>query len=135
MPRSPERSGSEPPAVSAARELVVELRSAIDDPEGIKATLLELAQGDDGARVKEFLEGQLKLELLDQQPASSDRRASQLRRGSALFLAEKGGHADVVELVNSARDEPRQLDGQGGPSSSSSGSSGGGGGSTSLSSN
>ena len=65
MPKSPERSDSEHPAVSAARELVVELRSAIDDPEGIKATLLELAQGDDGARVKEFLEGQLKLELLE----------------------------------------------------------------------
>ena len=67
MPKSPERSDSEHPAVSAARELVVELRSAIDDPEGIKATLLELAQGDDGARVKEFLEGQLKLELLEVQ--------------------------------------------------------------------
>ena len=72
MPNSPERSDSEHPAVSAARELVVELRSAIDDPEGIKATLLELAQGDDGARVKEFLEGQLKLELLGERIVFSD---------------------------------------------------------------
>ena len=45
------------------------------------------------------------LSMLDQQPQETQRhrRASQMRRGSALFLAEKAGHADVVEIINSAR--------------------------------
>lgn len=43
------------------------------------------------------------LSLLEQQPPPLEGRASQLRRGSALFLAEKGGHTGVVEIINSSR--------------------------------
>jgi len=43
------------------------------------------------------------LKLLDAVPEASEPKATQLRRGSALFLAQKGGHFAVVDMVNSAR--------------------------------
>lgn len=55
------------PAVAAAQELIVRLRAEIDDPDAIKAELVALASGPDGARVREHLESQAKLELLEVQ--------------------------------------------------------------------
>jgi ankyrin repeat protein len=57
--------------------------------------------------------------LLDEHEREGEqqRRASQLRRGSALFLAEKGGHTNIVELANSARSFRSDVDSGGGGSS------------------
>ena len=43
------------------------------------------------------------LELLEEPPADLEPRASQLRRGSAVFLAEQAGHTGVLEIINSDR--------------------------------
>uniref|UniRef100_A0A7S2IBN3 Uncharacterized protein n=1 Tax=Haptolina brevifila TaxID=156173 RepID=A0A7S2IBN3_9EUKA len=65
------------------------------------------------------------LKLLDEQPTKTEPEATKLRRGSALFLAQKGGHLGIVEMVNSARSTTPSSREE--PSSSSCGNSGGGG--------
>ena len=42
------------------------------------------------------------LTLLEQPPSHLEPRAAQLRRGSALFLAQQGGHDHVVETINAS---------------------------------
>ena len=63
------------------------------------------------------------LTLLDEQPDAIEPKVSQLRRGSALFLAQQAGHDGVVEIINSHRSSVSEATEQGCSSSSGDGSS------------
>ena len=67
MPDTDPTAPADHPAVTAAQALIVRLRSEIDDPDAAKEALLALAMGPDGGRVREHIEAQHKLELLEVQ--------------------------------------------------------------------
>jgi len=67
MPDTDHTAPAAHPAVAAAQALIVRLRTEIDDPDDAKEALLVLATGPDGGRVREHIEAQHKLELLEVQ--------------------------------------------------------------------
>jgi len=98
--------------LDAARTLVVESETGMGCAQLLlcdkyRMTPFHLAcEGGDAAMVE------MVLEQLAAQPMLSEEAVAELKRGSAVFLARRGNHKEVVSMLESLRDSPRS-----GPSS------------------